>query len=305
MRVQTDDSGIAGDLEIRSGSVPTFHVDGNDGATGSLTMRETDASTALSFSGNQLRLFDANAVPTLVLDRKTAEIGIGTSLMEAPLHVQEGSAGAVTANSNSIAVFERSSGGFVSVLGPDGTSKGILFGRESDNDSGGIVYDQASVSNESMQFRTGGNSTKMTIRSTGDVGIGTTSPSFRLHVNGSAGKPGGGSWSIASDARLKHEIQDLDGALARLLELRGVTFKYRDPQAIHELDGERIGMIAQEVERVFPDWVEEAPDGYKRLTIRGFEALAIEALRELRMEKDHELAELRSRLKLLEERLGK
>ncbi|MBL8010714.1 MAG: hypothetical protein JNJ64_08905, partial [Flavobacteriales bacterium] len=52
---------------------------------------------------------------------------------------------------------------------------------------------------------------------------------------------------------------------------------------IHELPGTRIGFIAQEVEQVMPDWVEEV-DGYKRLTIRGFEALAVEALRELHAE---------------------
>ena len=30
-----------------------------------------------------------------------------------------------------------------------------------------------------------------------------------------------------------------------------------------------------------PDWVDEQPDGMKTLTIRGFEALTVEALREL------------------------
>ena len=35
---------------------------------------------------------------------------------------------------------------------------------------------------------------------------------------------------------------------------------------------------------VFPDWVEEGADGYRRLSIRGFESLTVEALRELREE---------------------
>ncbi|MBL8012059.1 MAG: tail fiber domain-containing protein, partial [Flavobacteriales bacterium] len=75
----------------------------------------------------------------------------------------------------------------------------------------------------------------------------------------------------------------LSGSLNTLLGLRGVSFEYKDPAAIHELPGTRIGFIAQEVEQVMPDWVEEV-DGYKRLTIRGFEALAVEALRELQAE---------------------
>jgi len=177
------------------------------------------------------------------------------------------SAGSVSAYSQSVAVFERQTGAFVSILGGDGNSTGILFGNAGDALSGGIVHDQASVGSETMQFRTGGNLTRMTIRDDGKVGIGTTNPVFLLHVNGSAGKPGGGSWSVASDARLKRNVQDLEGALATLLALRGVTYEYADPGTIGELPGERIGMIAQEVERVVPDWVETGADGYKRLSI--------------------------------------
>jgi hypothetical protein len=140
--------------------------------------------------------------------------------------------------------------------------------------------------------------------SNGNVGVGTTSPAFLLHVNGSAGKPGGGSWSNSSDARLKKNVRELDGALDALLSLRGVTFEYVDPAAIRELPGERIGMIAQEVERVFPDWVDEGPGGYKRVTYRGFEALTVEALRELAATKDAQIAQLEERISRLEALLG-
>ncbi len=141
--------------------------------------------------------------------------------------------------------------------------------------------------------------TTMAVRE-GGVGIGTEDPTFTLEVNGTAGKPGGGSWSVASDARLKRNVQDLDGALATLLALRGVTFEYKDAAAIRELPGTRVGFIAQEVERVIPDWVEERSNGYKALSIRGFEAFAVEAMRELRAEKDAEIAELQRRLARLE-----
>ena len=134
----------------------------------------------------------------------------------------------------------------------------------------------------------------------GRVGIKTTTPSFDLEVNGSAGKPGGGSWSNATDRRLKKNIRDLEGSLDNLLALRGVTYEYKDPQAINELPGERIGMIAQEVEEVFPDWVSKGAHGYKTLTVRGFEALTVEALRELRQEKERQLAERDAEIELLQ-----
>ena len=130
----------------------------------------------------------------------------------------------------------------------------------------------------------------------GAVGIGTNSPGWLLEVNGSAAKPGGGSWSNSSDRRLKKNIKDLDGVLDRLLTLRGVTFEYNDPEAINELEGERIGMIAQEVEKVFPDWVNINSRGHKTVTFRGFEALTVEALRDLRTEKDREFANHDKRL---------
>jgi hypothetical protein len=136
--------------------------------------------------------------------------------------------------------------------------------------------------------------------------------------DGSAAKPGGGPWSTYSDCRLKTNIRDLRGTLDQLLALRGVSFEYIDPDSIHELPGTRIGMIAQDVERVFPDWVDQGADGYKRVTYRGFEALTVEALRDLRAERDRKVAEhdaqidslrsenadLRARLERLEALVG-
>ena len=142
------------------------------------------------------------------------------------------------------------------------------------------------------------------VRASGGVGINTDSPQFALHVNGDAGKPGGGAWSVASDARLKKDIRPLEQALARLLQLRGVTFEYKDPKAIHELSGQQTGMIAQEVEKVFPEWVETAPDGMRRLSIRGFEALTVEALRDLRAEKDEQIHARDAQITALEKRLA-
>jgi hypothetical protein len=123
------------------------------------------------------------------------------------------------------------------------------------------------------------------------VGINTATPGFTLHVNGTAGKPGGGSWAVASDARLKKNIRPLRGALDKLLALHGVNFEYLDPAKAHELSGERMGLVAQEVEKVFPDWVETGADGYKRVTVRGLEALIVEALRELQQKQDTRLAD--------------
>src|SRR4030095_5970565 len=45
----------------------------------------------------------------------------------------------------------------------------------------------------------------LTILKNGNVGIGTATPAALLEVAGAAAKPGGGAWSVASDARLKKD----------------------------------------------------------------------------------------------------
>jgi hypothetical protein len=105
-------------------------------------------------------------------------------------------------------------------------------------------------------------------------------------VTQQAFKPGGGSWAALSDGRLKAGLAPLTGTLDRLLALRGVEYQYRPeltPKTMY-LPGRQVGFIAQEVEKVFPDWVSESEGGYKTVGPRGFEALTVEALRELRAE---------------------
>jgi hypothetical protein len=107
-----------------------------------------------------------------------------------------------------------------------------------------------------------------------------------LEVNGTARKTNGGAWDAISDGRLKQNVAPLTCALDQLLQLRGVTFEWRDPANIGGQPGRHRGMIAQEVEQVFPEWVNITPEGYKTVGVHGFEALVIEALRELKAELD-------------------
>lgn len=103
-----------------------------------------------------------------------------------------------------------------------------------------------------------------------------------LSMVGSAYKGAGGDvWGISSDRRLKKNIRPLDNALASLLDLKGVWFEWIDSSTHGGATGPRMGMIAQDVEKVFPDWVYEGKDGYKILDVVGFEALTVEALKGL------------------------
>lgn len=110
---------------------------------------------------------------------------------------------------------------------------------------------------------------------------------------GNAFKPGGGSWAGLSDERVKKDIKELGGALDRLTQLRSVTYKFIDPASLGESPGTHIGFTAQQVEKVFPEWVSEH-NGLKYVAPTGFEALTVAALSELRKEKDSEITSLRN-----------
>lgn len=127
----------------------------------------------------------------------------------------------------------------------------------------------------------------------GRVGIGLANPDQLLTVAGNANKPGGGTWGQLSDRRLKENITPLTGTLETLLCLNGYSYEYTDKAvADHRgLPGRQAGLLADEVERVFPDWVSMTDDGYRCVTERSTTALMVEALRDLRAEKDRQLAE--------------
>jgi hypothetical protein len=135
-----------------------------------------------------------------------------------------------------------------------------------------------------LRIRSGG--AIVTFDGSDNVGIGTTTPSELLEVNGNALIGGNltlnGFFFNFSDARLKQDIQPIAGALGRLLALRGVEFEWSRPDLARLRPGPQVGMIADEVEQVFPAWVAADPKtGLKMLSPQGFEGVAVEAMREI------------------------
>lgn len=68
--------------------------------------------------------------------------------------------------------------------------------------------------------------------------------------------------------------------MALVRRLRGVTFEWTE-DAPDGLRGHDLGVIAQEVEEVFPELVSTDEQGYKRVNYAGLIAPLIEALKEL------------------------
>ncbi|MEO8435368.1 MAG: tail fiber domain-containing protein, partial [Pyrinomonadaceae bacterium] len=96
-----------------------------------------------------------------------------------------------------------------------------------------------------------------------NVGVGTTSPGYKLHVNGTVA--GVGPYVDASDLRYKRDIRAIPGALSKVLSLRGVTFDWRREEfpALNFASGRQVGFVAQEVERVVPEAVVRDTEGFR------------------------------------------
>jgi hypothetical protein len=97
----------------------------------------------------------------------------------------------------------------------------------------------------------------------GNVGIGTQTPDQLLTVNGGASKPGGGSWSVFSDERLKKIKGNFNSGLSAVMQLQPLRYEYRRNNAMSiNMEGEQIGFSAQAVQKVIPQAVIENAQGY-------------------------------------------
>lgn len=114
-------------------------------------------------------------------------VGVGTNDPQRLLHVKSGGSG-VTPNSNAGLVVERDNSTFINILSPSDDQIGVLFGNPNTGSAGGGVVYNSGATPSGLQFRTGGNLTRMSVDGAGHVGVGTTAPERLLHVkDGEAG----------------------------------------------------------------------------------------------------------------------
>ena len=126
------------------------------------------------------------------------------------------------------------------------------------------------VANDNIQLSTGSNTPRLRINGNGNVGIGTIAPSQKLHV---AGNVLATAFLYSSDAKLKENVKTVSG-LDSITKLRGVTFDWK---ANKKAD---VGLIAQEVETVYPELVTTDKEGLKSVQYGNLVAPLIEAIKE-------------------------
>jgi len=106
----------------------------------------------------------------------------------------------------------------------------------------------------------------------GNVGIGTTNLGEKLEVSGNVKAT---AFYYSSDERLKNNIQPLSGSLNKILQLQGVSFDWKEDNR------SSIGLIAQDVEKIFPELVSTSKQtGLKSIEYANLVAPLIESVKE-------------------------
>lgn len=245
--------------------------------------------------------FDRNAggYSTLINFSSNGNIGIGTTTQDTPL----GTARGIVINSgagNDAQVRLQNNG-----TGTAATDGGLL------SISGSQMY-LWNYEASNLIFGTN-NSERMRIDSSGNIGIGTTSISYRVDISGDArilsGSLGVGVAPNAtdgridasndivaystSDQRLKENVTPIENALEKVKTLTGVEFDWKEETAhVHGYHGHDVGIIAQDVQAVLPEAVRTNDSGYLSVRYEKMIALLIQGMKE----QQNQIDELKAKL---------
>jgi len=135
----------------------------------------------------------------------------------------------------------------------------------------------------------------ITVLANGFVGIGNAAPTVTLDVTGDAKVSG--TFTCPSDIRLKTKVETLTDVLSRLEQMRGVTYEFKDQTKYAK--GPQIGVIAQELQKVFPELVKLGSDGFYSVNYTQLTAVLIQAVKE----QQTEINELKGQMKRVMEKL--
>jgi hypothetical protein len=133
------------------------------------------------------------------------------------------------------------------------------------NSSGSSVTNSATVFNTANTAFVIGNGTS-----------GSLSDAFKVMFNGDATVSNdltvSGDVNISSDARLKSNIVSLGSTLPKLLQIDGKSYEMKGKQ--------KIGVLAQEIQKVFPELVSEDDNEMLAVNYQGLVPVLINALKE-------------------------
>lgn len=197
-------------------------------------------------------------------------------------------------------------GGGLRLYGFYSNAVGMYWGYPGAATTGSMIF-WRNAPNPYFTIGLPGSGAGLVLTNTGDTGFGQWPGGWpddtRIYfvrnatTGDTAHKKGGGAWSATSDVRLKKNIKDFGGAVEKLSLLRPVEFEWKTPWHASSKNNKEYGFIAQEMEKVFPEWVGsyEARDVDRKLIPKGekvkhitlptgFNAYVVKAIQELSAE---------------------
>jgi hypothetical protein len=191
------------------------------------------------------------------------------------------------------------SNGVIGAFNPSGLSRVQMFTNAS---AGRLDF----ITTENLDFViTHGGTGRIRVKNAGDISLavntsvtGSMTVTTALAVGGitpsvTTGRIDASNDIVAyssSDIRLKNNVNRIESSLDKILKLSGVEFEWKQDPDIkihHGYDeGTDLGLIAQEVEEVFPQIVQNRDNGYKAVRYERLIPVLIEAIRELKAEID-------------------
>jgi hypothetical protein len=272
------------DPEVRLGvgtTIPRHLLHLNAGSSDSCVMQMTGGTAGIGAGDGLLAGLDLSG-NAFVLNQENKNLALGTNGLSRLYVASDGRVGLGEASPSSLLDLE--SGDPYLELNSTGAEAGLRLKKNESlkwqlgwNEGSGYFY----------FWSGGGAGTSLVIEdATGEVGIGTSSPGYDLDV---AGICHASSFPTSSDERFKENVEQLSGVLDRLARVRGVAFDWNERyEALGRSTGHReIGVIAQEVEAVFPELVTTWGDeDYRAVDYGRLTGVLIEAVRELRAENE-------------------
>ncbi len=187
-------------------------------------------------------------------------------------------------SSHSEGFFTRANGNFSHAQGSLTVANGVHsfaggYGTIANGDVSFVYGQQSQVDgNHSFVFGqkitgTSSNTTYVEQLNIKTLGVGASTADIRIDANGNV-------VNVVSDMRLKENVKNIDDALNKILNLRGVTYNWVD--RFNGGDDLRMGFIAQEVKEVVPELVYNCNGNeYYGVHYSNTVALLVEAIKEL------------------------
>ena len=165
---------------------------------------------------------------------------------------------------DNLIVYDSSAAGITIATATTNQDCSIFFADADDNDNGKLVY---MTHNRQFRFYVGGLGTP----------VMQWNPDYSIYFNGNM-YSNGGQYSTGSDVRMKSNLVRFTGTLDKLKQIVGYKFDITVPTTGATTSS--AGVIAQDVEKVYPELVEEV-EGYKHLQYNALIGVLVEAVKEL------------------------